>query len=198
MALRITKVKTLKLPERAPCVLQTIWDRISCLHSLKRYLKLLPEPRRAAFHCLALERLEVTPRQLEEKSQDLAIFKKLDIDQLRFLAQSGWVIGSHTQTHRTLSCLDNGDALAELTGSYDAIRTRLGFSNIPFAYPYGGPQHIGDHIHPWLSRIGYTCGLTTSLDKIPLGRDRFRLPRINVEDFYRHYPEVLGESWGRA
>jgi peptidoglycan/xylan/chitin deacetylase (PgdA/CDA1 family) len=61
----------------------------------------------------------------------------LDWDELRWLADAGWEIGSHTRSHPRLPELAPHDATAELEGSRAAIEAELRAPCHSLAYPYG-------------------------------------------------------------
>lgn len=191
IAFRITQASKLNLPGQPAQPIETIADRICCLKALKQELKLQPESARRHNHDQLLQHLGVTREQLREESRKFPVFEKLNADQVKFLAQSGWTIGSHTRTHRTLSCLTDEDAMQEIVDSRDYIQAHFGLADIPFAYPYGGPHHIGNRIYDFVAQSGYSCALTTIAGRNPPDSNRFRLRRINIEDLFRTQPEIL-------
>lgn len=197
VAFRISKVRTMKLPGRSDRSIATLTERIACLKAVKQELKLQAEPERRRSHEQLLHLLEVTRAQIEEASSALPNLRKLDIEQLRFLVESGWTVGGHTRTHRTLSCLDEGDLMEEIVGSRDALRARFGPAALAFAYPYGGPQHIGERARDLVASSGYSCALTTTPGRNTPGTDLYRLRRINVEDLHRERPDVLDRDADR-
>lgn len=182
VAFRISKARTLSLPGRRAQPIETNTDRVRCLIALKRQLKLQPEPVRRRQHHEILSCLRVTRDQVTEASRNFPVFDKLTSNELRFLASSGWTIGSHTRTHRTLSCLNDKDVMQELAGSRDDIQTHFDVADMPFAYPYGGPQHIGDRVPQSVKKCGYSCALTTTPGSMPWKWERFHLPRTNIEE----------------
>lgn len=189
-AVRDTKAPAWTAPGAPDLPLRTPDERLACLRWLKRTLKSMPEALRLEAHAHALQALGTGPEALRPSTCE-PLFAKLDIPQLRQLLQSGWTVGSHTRTHRTLSALDEAQARDEILGSRDALRAALGLDDMPFAYPYGGPQHVGERIRSWMPRSGYTCGLAVRMDEGPPGTDRFGLERVNAEDLLRWHPEML-------
>ncbi|MEC5031070.1 MAG: polysaccharide deacetylase family protein [Oscillatoria sp. PMC 1051.18] len=191
MAFRMTKASKLNLPGRPAQPVETVADRMRCLKALKQELKLQPEAERRQNHDLLLQNLGVTREQITEESKKFPVFEKLNGDQLKFLARSGWTIGSHTRTHRTLSCLNDKEAMQEISDSRDEIQAHLGLTAMPFAYPYGGPQHIGSRVYDLVAKSGYSCALTTIRGKNTPDSNIFRLRRIDIEDLLRNQPEIF-------
>lgn len=58
-------------------------------------------------------------------------------EELASLAEAGWEIGSHTQTHPRLTQLPDADLAAELGGSRERCERLLGLPCDSLAYPYG-------------------------------------------------------------
>lgn len=61
----------------------------------------------------------------------------LSWEELRYLADEGWEIGSHTCSHPRLPQLDDAALAAELEGSRAICERRLGQPCRSIAYPYG-------------------------------------------------------------
>jgi len=71
-----------------------------------------------------------------ERHRDAAE-RLLTSDELRFVQQTGGLIGSHSVSHRPLTELSRTEALAELTESRQALEKILGRNVDSFALPYG-------------------------------------------------------------
>jgi peptidoglycan/xylan/chitin deacetylase (PgdA/CDA1 family) len=194
LAIRLADAVSLLLPDMPRISLATNADRLAALRYLKRALKTMPEVHRASLHARILDLLATEAQALRNAAMGEERFAKLSIAQLKCLAQAGWGIGAHSRTHRTLSCLDDQDARQEFFGSRDELHSVLGVLAIPFAYPYGGPQHVDARLHGWMPGSGYTCGLLTRLDAGPPGADRYRLQRVNIEDMLRCNPDIFSKS----
>lgn len=182
MAFRISTARAIAVPGLPPASLDTIEERLACLKAFKQALKTTPEATRSARHDLLLRHLGVSREQLQEQSTGLSVFTKMGGEELKFLLSSGWAIGSHTCTHRTLSQLDDIDAAREIAQSHDDIRAYFGVSSMPFAYPYGGPQHVGGRIRDLVARSGYSCALSTRRGAVGADPDRFALRRVDLAD----------------
>jgi peptidoglycan/xylan/chitin deacetylase (PgdA/CDA1 family) len=76
----------------------------------------------------------------------------LDWDQLRWLAELGWEVGSHTRSHPRLPELAAGDAASELEGSRVAIEAELRAACPSLAYPYGA---VSEDVIAWAGAAGY-------------------------------------------
>lgn len=196
VAFRISTARTLQLPGRSPRPIGTVAERVACLKALKQELKLLPEPERRRDHERILEHLGTSRPEVEEASGAFPALRKLDVDQLKSLVDSGWTVGAHTRTHRTLSRLTDGELRQEIAGSRDDLRACFGPRELPFAYPYGGPQHIGGRAHELVAGSGFSCALTTTPGRNTPATDRYRLGRINVEDLHGEHRGVLGDVLG--
>lgn len=113
----------------------------------------------------------------------------LDWRALQHLATAGVSIECHTATHPALTRL-SGDALAaELEGSRDEIRAKLGVPSEHVAYPYGDVDRNVEARAATSFRYGY------STDFRPLGPadSLMRLPRLDM--YYFRAPGAL-EAWG--
>lgn len=170
----------LEFPGYGLVSLETLEERINCLWRFKQELKVQPESMRAINHDQLLRRLGVDRDQIREEASKHNFLSKLTCEGLRVLADSGWTIGSHTYTHRTLRYLDDRDAMFEMIKSRDDIRTHLGISRMPLAYPYGGKEHVGRRIHEMAKKTGYTCALSTKYGEVSLSSNLFSLPRIDI------------------
>lgn len=79
-----------------------------------------------------------TYKKVHHNSGELAREAKLNDEQVKFLAHSGWVeIGSHTMTHANLAKLDDAECLVELTESKQRLEQLIQQPVSSFAYPFG-------------------------------------------------------------
>lgn len=92
------------------------------------------------------------------------------------LRQRGFAIGSHSRTHASLSQVDRAQLEDEVSGSLHDLRERLGVEGVPFAYPFGGAEHISDEAVDLVRRAGYTAGLFGMQEAI--GGDPYRIGRL--------------------
>ena len=98
----------------------------------------------------------------------------LQWDELAWLADAGWEVGSHSFSHPHLTRIDDDALDHELQGSRDAIEQRLDRPCRSIAYPYGA---CDERVRAAAARAGYTAGCTTggTLRGGPLG-----WPRVGV------------------
>lgn len=98
----------------------------------------------------------------------------LDWGRLGQLAERGWEIGSHSETHRLLSRLDDEELLEELDGSRRAIARQLGTCT-SVSYPWG---EVNDRVVSAARRVGYRFG--SGLAGRFTWSDPLRTPRVLV------------------
>ena len=98
----------------------------------------------------------------------------LDWDELAWLADIGWEVGSHSCSHPRLTSLDDDALDHELQGSRAEIERRLDRPCRSVAYPYGA---FDERVCAAAARAGYTAGCTTggTLRGSPLG-----WPRVGI------------------
>lgn len=65
---------------------------------------------------------------------------------LRALQDAGWVIGSHTHTHRRLVDVAADVVAEEMERSREVLERRLGVAAQAFAYPYGGHDAVSREV----------------------------------------------------
>jgi peptidoglycan/xylan/chitin deacetylase (PgdA/CDA1 family) len=181
LAFRITRARSIDLgfAGRGTRPLASVMDRVQAYRVVKSELK-----RRAdatALHEELLARLGVTPDECRIAAQDDRRFAKLSARDLVTLRDAGWTIGSHTRTHRMVRFLDPATLEAEINGSFDDL-ARRGFDAIPFAFPYGGANHISDEATAVAARAGYTCAMTMIEGDNDATTSRFALRRFDARD----------------
>ncbi len=123
----------------------------------------------------------------------------LSWEEIRSLAEEGWIIGSHSATHADMCSLDPERCQEEVMGSKAEIERQTGREVRYFAYPKGA---YTERVLAAMRRSKYTLAL--SMDDGIIGADasRFALPRIGVDrthtlaDFRTLYsPSVV---WARG
>jgi peptidoglycan/xylan/chitin deacetylase (PgdA/CDA1 family) len=103
----------------------------------------------------------------------------ITVARLHRLVREGWEIDSHTVNHVDLTMLDAAGMRAELVGSRDWIRRRLGVTPEFFCYPAG---RFDAAVVTAVQAAGYR-GATTELDGVARAADNpFELPRVRVSD----------------
>ena len=89
--------------------------------------------------------------------------------------------GAHTHTHRNLrDRLD--DFQQDLQISVDEVRSRFGYQDVTFAFPWGSPYlgHAGGELGHAARRTGVVCALTTECVPVDLRGDPFAWGRFNA------------------
>lgn len=101
-------------------------------------------------------------------------------------------IGAHTMTHPRLATLPETEARAEMAGSRDAIRARLGVETRHFAYPVGDPTSASRRDFEIAKALGFETGVTTRPGMLfpEHGGDLLALPRVSVNGGWQRL-EVL-------
>jgi peptidoglycan/xylan/chitin deacetylase (PgdA/CDA1 family) len=160
--------------------LDSIAAKIACMTRIKRKMKTIPEEKRQLCQRELLNRLRIGEDQCREYARRQDKYRIICWSELRKMVQRGWGIGSHTRSHPVLAQLKSADLDAELRDSKDDIRRELGLAEIPFAYPYGGEDHIGALSPKAVRRAGYTCALTTIPGVNDGQTDLYRLRRVST------------------
>ncbi len=105
-------------------------------------------------------------------------------DDVRWLADAGMAVESHTRSHRVLDTLDPAALRNELVGSRRDLELAIGRPVHAIAYP------VGRLPAPWIRRAvasaGYRVGLTNSggvnhLWPAAIAFDRFGVRRVSTE-----------------
>ncbi len=119
-----------------------------------------------------------TYKKAHHNSGELAKEPKLNDEQVKFLAQSGWVeIGSHTLTHANLDKLSDEECLKELVESKQQLEQLIQQPVNSFAYPFG----IYSARDVELARqAGYHNAVTTQEGIDSVDPDFMQLQRIKV------------------
>lgn len=112
-------------------------------------------------------------------AERLSGLRLLTWDELSRLTALGHTVGSHTRTHAILTRVDRPTALAEVSGSFRDLASRLGTAPETFAFPDG--QFTGDLLS-LVRSAGYRCATTTLERFNPPGGDPFQIGRLTVSD----------------
>ena len=111
------------------------------------------------------------------------VFEFLSWDECRKLAAAGFVVGSHTHSHRRLTDLTSDEAARELSLSKQILEDRLGCPCRHFCCPWGRPGRDYDPgVHPQLTRrVGYESFFTAEKGPSFKGDSAFILRRTGCE-----------------
>jgi peptidoglycan/xylan/chitin deacetylase (PgdA/CDA1 family) len=97
-------------------------------------------------------------------------------------------IGAHTVNHYALKELPEDRAVYEVTESKKKIEAHIGKEVDHFAYPYGGPGHMGAKDLDIMKKYGFKTAVTTIPGNIfPGHRDHLvYLPRVHMREKIDH------------
>jgi peptidoglycan/xylan/chitin deacetylase (PgdA/CDA1 family) len=117
---------------------------------------------------------------LEELAKSWYMTKK-DIQDLSF---SGMKIGSHANTHRLLSILNDDDIYHELSESKIVLEGALESEVNEFCYPYGGAHSYSEVVKEFLAELNYSVSHDVAPRDITRKdfESRFSLPRFNCNE----------------
>jgi peptidoglycan/xylan/chitin deacetylase (PgdA/CDA1 family) len=108
-------------------------------------------------------------------------------DELReFAADPLVTIGAHTARHHSLNSLTEEQIVEEVDVARRELAERLGREVRHFAYPFGGPNAVGDREFAIARRFGFTTMLTTragNLTRENVSRMEC-LPRLTISGNY--------------
>lgn len=105
----------------------------------------------------------------------------LTADELLQLADGGLIeIGAHTVTHPCLAGLPRKRQLAEIAESRRQLEAILSREVRLFSYPFGS---YGRTTAACAQRAGLTCACTIEGGGVGVSTNRFRLPRVHVDDW---------------
>jgi peptidoglycan/xylan/chitin deacetylase (PgdA/CDA1 family) len=107
-------------------------------------------------------------------------FQLLRSPELKQLADAGMTIGAHTLSHPTLVEQPVDLARTEIAHCRKAVETFLGKPVWAIAYPFGGPDSVGDREYRLAEAAGYECAFVNVGGTLGTAPDRFSLPRIHV------------------
>lgn len=101
----------------------------------------------------------------------------MSVEQIRELADAGWEIGAHSNSHRHLTRLSEAEARDDIGAGRRAVERVLGLRPEVFAYPYGD-------FHGGLARAVEGAGFVAACSTVP-GRvhrpaERFFLRRVPI------------------
>ncbi len=104
----------------------------------------------------------------------------LSWDKVKQLKKEGFLIGSHTITHRSLGKLNSKEVHTELKGSYDRLKVELGAPPDGFSYPFGTYRDFSDDVISVTRNCGYPYAVTAIHGLNHIGCDPFRLQRTTI------------------
>lgn len=173
----------LEQPEERNALARTIDTRV-------RYAASVAE--REEFLALVREALAVPSSVATEEAA-----LPLNWAEVRTMEQSGWVsFGAHTMHHPILACLRNAAELQrEVSECRTVMEQQLGHPVPIFAYPVGGPEHIGAEDLRAVREAGYEWAVTTIPGINTKHSNPYQLRRIE-SGVERHWLVLAAETVG--
>ncbi len=105
---------------------------------------------------------------------------KMTWDDLRKMKEWGFTIGSHTVNHIDCAAETDQRVLEELQESREVLKEQLGLSDMLFAYPYGGRQHMTEQRLELIRQEGYS-GCLSAYGGVNINTvDRFNVLRRGI------------------
>jgi peptidoglycan/xylan/chitin deacetylase (PgdA/CDA1 family) len=101
----------------------------------------------------------------------------LDWQQIRKMQQDGFIFGSHTLNHVSLTTLAPDEARRQLIKSREGIEWRLGTPVRYFAYPTGA---YNKEIEELVKNSGYEAAFTVDFGRVSITSDGYALERIPI------------------
>ncbi len=101
-------------------------------------------------------------------------------DDVRDLKKSGFGVGSHTVTHRSLGTLNTQEIEQELRDSYNRLVSELHTTPDGLSYPYGTYRDFSDLSTATAVTCGYPYAVTAIHGLNQAGCDLFRLRRTTI------------------
>lgn len=103
----------------------------------------------------------------------------LDWGQVREMSAQGFTFGSHTVDHAILTSETDPSTTQQLRDSQDVIRQEIGVKPRHFAYPRGTHDERSARL---VESAGFASAVTTLSRGVGRNLDRFRIPRIAIDD----------------
>jgi len=105
-------------------------------------------------------------------------------EELARLADGGLVtLGAHTITHPSLRDLPSARQLREITDSKGAIEEIAGRPIHSFSYPFGQRSDFDESTAGLVQEAGFTSACAAWPGSFRRSRDRYRIPRLWIEDW---------------
>jgi peptidoglycan/xylan/chitin deacetylase (PgdA/CDA1 family) len=102
-------------------------------------------------------------------------------DQLREMHRLGFTIGSHSVSHIDCASEPEDVVWGELVRSRNDLKRELGLSEVLFAYPYGGRQHMTKERLELVKKAGYGGCLSAYGGANTLSVDRYNVLRRGIQ-----------------
>jgi peptidoglycan/xylan/chitin deacetylase (PgdA/CDA1 family) len=155
--------------------------KLAFLKYFSREIKAVPAAQQGPLNERLAGQLNVSEEQLAEYLAH-EVFQPMSWDNVAQLRQRGYLVGSHSQSHRTLSLLGADELACELSGSYGDLRARGGVPQLGLAYPFGQAAHYNSDVIAAARDAGYAYAVTAISGVNDGGTDAFELRRTTFRE----------------
>jgi peptidoglycan/xylan/chitin deacetylase (PgdA/CDA1 family) len=113
-------------------------------------------------------------------------------DQIRALHSAGFELGAHTISHVNLGGSDYATAQREIMGSKAQLEAETNSAVLHFAYPFGGPEHLGAGQQQMVKDAGFSSCVSAYGGRVRLGDDPYSLRRLGISSLWFRSPYQFG------
>jgi peptidoglycan/xylan/chitin deacetylase (PgdA/CDA1 family) len=113
-------------------------------------------------------------------------------DQLRALHSSGFELGAHTISHVNLAQSDRATAVREIMGSKAQLEAEINHAVRHFAYPFGGPEHLGPDQRQLVKEAGFSSCVSAYGGRVRQCDDPYNLRRLGIDSSWFRSPYQFG------
>lgn len=111
----------------------------------------------------------------KELENDLEMLSKED---LVYLRDQGWDIGSHGMTHSDFSKLSESESSFEIKDSFEALHRTMGFEPLFFSYPKGNVTHSQRDL---VKQSGYKIAFGMNDQLVDQNVNTYMFPRVGLD-----------------
>jgi len=105
-------------------------------------------------------------------------------ENVKALADMGFEIGAHTDTHVDLGTVDVDQARDEIETSKRKLESVLGRPVAHFAYPFGGREHITEATRALVPAAGFACCVSAYGGGVAASADLYNLQRMPISPWF--------------
>ncbi len=134
----------------------------------------------------------------------LSPLQHLDLKDIKFLSNHGWLIGSHSHSHKDLTSVSGRDLIDEILTSKKILEDITGSEIFLFSYPFG---KYNKRVQDALLEVGYKYAFRSSAFDSNFSNP-MAIPRrsiylsdfylgLKIDPFYRHFEsfkEIISNS----
>lgn len=134
--------------------------------------------------------------EVELPSKEICSAELMTWEDLKTVQKHNIAIGSHTHTHRVLSCLSLEEQRNELTKSKQILESKLNSPIHSIAYPVGGYEHFHDQTMNVAKECGYQFAFSFLTGSNHLNElNHFDIKRIDRQLDEPTYAGVFAMPW---